>query len=182
MVVVVTIVAGITALTVTGTGPWAASAALGPPRFVEEAAAAGLAHAYTGEYPYVVGGGVATFDCDDDRRPDLYVAGGEGPAALFRNTSPVGGALRFEAVHDATTDLTAVTGAYPIDIDGDRLTDLVVLRLGETRRPARARRLPLRAGERALRPADASRPGRSRSAPRGRPPTPRCRPWRSGDI
>lgn len=130
--VIVTVVAGVTALTVTGTGPWAGSGALGPPRFVDEAASAGLLHAYTGEYPYVVGGGVATFDCDDDRRPDLYLAGGEGPAALFRNTSPVGGALRFEAVQDPTTDLTAVTGAYPIDIDGDRLTDLAVLRLGET--------------------------------------------------
>ena len=130
--VIVTIVAGVTALIVTGTGPWAGSGALGPPRFVDEAASAGLLHAYTGEYPYVVGGGVATFDCDDDRRPDLYLAGGEGPAALFRNTSPVGGALRFEAVQDPTTDLTAVTGAYPIDIDGDRLTDLAVLRLGET--------------------------------------------------
>lgn len=129
---IVTVVAGVTALTVTGTGPWAGSGALGPPRFVDEAASAGLLHAYTGEYPYVVGGGVATFDCDDDRRPDLYLAGGEGPAALFRNTSPVGGALRFEAVQDPTTDLTAVTGAYPIDIDGDRLTDLAVLRLGET--------------------------------------------------
>lgn len=130
--VIVTVVAGVTALTVTGTGPWAGSGALGPPRFVDEAASAGLLHAYTGEYPYVVGGGVATFDCDDDRRPDLYLAGGEGPAALFRNTSPVGGALRFEAVQDPTTDLTAVTGAYPIDIDGDRLIDLAVLRLGET--------------------------------------------------
>ena len=29
------------------------------------------------------------------------------------------------------TDLTAVTGAYPIDIDGDRIIDLAVLRIGE---------------------------------------------------
>ena len=32
---------------------------------------------------------------------------------------------------DPTTDLTAVTGAYPLDIDGDGVIDLVVLRVGE---------------------------------------------------
>jgi hypothetical protein len=101
------------------------------PRFVEEAQAAGVHHVYDGEFPYFVGGGVATFDCDDDRRPDLYLAGGADPAALYRNESPVGGALRFAKVSDPVTDLTSVTGAYPIDVDGDALTDLVVLRNGE---------------------------------------------------
>lgn len=113
---------------VAGGGP---PVALGPPRFVEEAAAAGLVHAYDGEYTFFVGGGVAAFDCDDDGLPDLYLAGGAGPAGLFRNRSEPGGALRFEPVPDAATDLTSVTGAYPIDIDADRRTDLVVLRLGE---------------------------------------------------
>ena len=107
------------------------SSALGPPRFVDDAPTSGLEHAYTGEYPYVVGGGVATFDCDDDGRPDLYLAGGERPAQLFRNVSERGGALRFEAVPSDTTDLDAVTGAYPLDIDGDGIVDLAVLRLGE---------------------------------------------------
>ncbi len=110
----------------------AGTVALGPPRFVEEAAQAGLVHAYTGEYPYIVGGGVAAFDCDGDRKPDLYLAGGAGPASLFRNTSTVAGTLSFEAVHDPATDLTSVTGAYPLDIDGDGLVDLAVLRLGES--------------------------------------------------
>ena len=32
---------------------------------------------------------------------------------------------------DPETDLTKVTGAYPIDIDGDGNVDLAVLRLGE---------------------------------------------------
>ena len=32
---------------------------------------------------------------------------------------------------DPVTDLTSVTGAYPLDIDGDHLVDLVVLRRGE---------------------------------------------------
>ena len=100
------------------------------PRFVEESAAAGVDHAYEGGYPYIVGGGVAAFDCNDDRRPDLYFAGGTAPAALFRNASPVGGALSFARVPSPVTDLTSVVGAYPIDVDGDGVTDLAVLRYG----------------------------------------------------
>src|SRR5262245_64702754 len=42
------------------------------PRFVEEAEAAGIRHVYAGDFPYFVGGRVATFDCNGDRRPDLY--------------------------------------------------------------------------------------------------------------
>jgi hypothetical protein len=108
-----------------------ATAALPAPRFVEEAAAAGLAHAYDGEFTFFVGGGVATFDCDDDGLPDLYLAGGSGPAALFRNASAVGGELRFARIPSPETDLAQVTGAYPLDVDGDAHTDLVVLRIGE---------------------------------------------------
>ncbi|HWP63753.1 MAG TPA: CRTAC1 family protein [Candidatus Binatia bacterium] len=108
-----------------------APTALGPPRFVEEAGAAGIDERYSGDFPFFVGGGVAVLDCDTDGRPDLYLAGGETPAALYRNESPLGGAFRFERLADPTTDLTAVTGAYPIDIDGDRRQDLVVLRRGE---------------------------------------------------
>ena len=104
--------------------------ALGPPHYVEEAAAAGIAHTYDGGPSFFVGGGVAVLDCNGDGRPDLYLAGGEKPAALYRNNSPVGGALRFSAVHDPVTDLTGVNGAYPIDIDGDGVVDLVVLRVG----------------------------------------------------
>jgi hypothetical protein len=108
-----------------------APAALGPPRFVEEAVAAGVEHAYDGEFAYFVGGGVAATDCDDDGLADLYLAGGEEPAALFRNRSEVGGALRFERMTEPATDLDAVVGAYPLDVDGDRLVDLAVLRHGE---------------------------------------------------
>ena len=106
-------------------------AALDAPHFVEEALAAGIEHTYDGEFTYFVGGGVAAFDCDDDGRPDLYFAGGAEPAALYRNSSPVGGALSFESIADAATDLEAVTGAYPLDVDGDGTTDLAVLRVGE---------------------------------------------------
>jgi len=102
-----------------------------PPHFVEEALAAGIDHRYAGGFNYFVGGGVAAFDCNDDGRQDLYLAGGEAPAALYRNDSPVGGELRFSALPDPATDLRSVTGAYPLDIDGDGVTDLAVLRLGE---------------------------------------------------
>ena len=120
------------------------------PRFVEEATAAGIDHVYDGEFPYFVGGGVATFDCDDDRRPDLYLAGGADPAALYRNESPVGGAL---AVRE---------GVRPSDRPHERHRRLPDRR--RRRRPdrprgpsqrrerpaARPRRLPVRARERDL--------------------------------
>ncbi|MFI5042350.1 MAG: FG-GAP repeat domain-containing protein, partial [Acidimicrobiales bacterium] len=105
--------------------------ALGPPRFADETTSAGVDHTYTGDFPYSVGGGVAVLDCDADGLPDLYIAGGSGPAALYRNESSVGGSLRFTKVVDPATDLTDVTGAYPIDVDGDGNVDLIVLRDGE---------------------------------------------------
>jgi len=107
------------------------SVALGPPRFIDETASAGVDHTYAGDFPYSVGGGVAVLDCDDDGRPDLYIAGGSGPAALYRNESSTGGSLRFAKIVDPATDLTAVTGAYPIDVDGKGKVDLMVLRDGE---------------------------------------------------
>jgi hypothetical protein len=99
------------------------------PRFVTDKKD-GIDHTYAGDLFYV-GGGVASFDCDDDLRPDLYFAGGSAPAALYRNRSKVGGALRLEPFPDPATDLLSVTGAYPLDIDGDGITDLAVLRMGE---------------------------------------------------
>ena len=107
------------------------TAALGPPRFVDETASAGIDHTYAGDFPYSVGGGVAVLDCDGDGRPDLYIAGGSGPAVLYRNESSVGGSLRFTTIVDPATDLSGVTGAYPIDVDGDGNVDLMVLRDGE---------------------------------------------------
>jgi hypothetical protein len=98
---------------------------------VEEAAAAGIDHRYSGGSQFFVGGGVAAFDCNDDGRADLFFAGGSEPAALYRNESPPGGALRFARVASPVTDLTDVTGAYPLDVDGDGQVDLVVLRVGE---------------------------------------------------
>lgn len=105
--------------------------ALPAPHFVEEAAEAGIDHAYQGDFEFFVGGGVAVFDCDGDGRPELYLAGGSQPAALYHNESPLAGALQFTRRADAATDLDRVVGAYPLDIDSDGQTDLAVLRFGE---------------------------------------------------
>ena len=99
------------------------------PTYVEETATSGITTAYTGDWQYMVGGGAAVFDCDGDRRLDVFIAGGEGPAGMYRNLSEQGGALRFEPVDGL--GLTAVTGAYPLDVDSDGITDLAVLRIGE---------------------------------------------------
>jgi len=89
-------------------------------------------HVYSGGWEHFVGGGVATFDCDGDRFPELYVAGGENPAELLRNdTATRGGALAFHAETPPALALTGVTGAYPLDIDGDGVLDLAVMRVGE---------------------------------------------------
>lgn len=134
----IAITAGVVLLAATALGaailtapPATSPEGAGAPHFVEQAAAAGIEHRYDGEFMFFVGGGVAILDCDDDGRQDLYLAGGEGPAALYRNQSPPGGALAFAAVQSVTTDLEGVVGAYPLDVDGDGIDDLAVLRLGE---------------------------------------------------
>lgn len=84
-------------------------------------------HVYGGGWTHFVGGGLAVMDCNADGLPDLFAAGGENPAALFINE----GSFRFRA--GEIPDLTAVTGAYPLDIDGDGHQDLFVLRVGQNR-------------------------------------------------
>jgi enediyne biosynthesis protein E4 len=100
------------------------------PAYVEESATSGLVHSYTGGWEQMVGGGAAVFDCDDDGYSDLYLAGGTAPSQLFRNQSDRGGPLRF-AAEQSGAEATGVSGAYPLDIDSDGITDLVVLRVGE---------------------------------------------------
>lgn len=103
------------------------------PVFVEEAKPAGIDHSYTGPWEYFVGGGAAIIDCDGDRRPDLFLAGGDTPSVLYRNRSATGGPLAFEPVETGIPErlLENVTGAYPLDIDNDGIMDLVLLRVGE---------------------------------------------------
>lgn len=127
----------VVALAIGGYGLYAsieggAGAAPASPHFLDETASAGIAHAYDGGIEFSTGGGVAVLDCDADGKPDLYMAGGANPAVLYRNASPVGGVLRFAPIASPVTDLAGVTGAYPIDVDSDGITDLVVLRAGET--------------------------------------------------
>ena len=148
------------------------------PRFVEEAQAAGIDHVYDGEFEHFVGGGVAAFDCDDDGRPELYFAGGSEPAALYRNESPIGGATRFAPLPSPVTDLTAVTGAYPLDIDSDSTSISSSCAAAATSCSAGW------ATADSKRPTSSSAstaatPGRLRSAPHGRGRT-RCPRWRSG--
>ena len=100
------------------------------PKFAEETAPSGVDSVYAGEWQYMVGGGAAVFDCNDDGFPDMLLAGGEQPAKFYRNTSTRGGPLHFEA-QQSGLEFDKVTGAYPIDIDGDGITDVVVLRVGE---------------------------------------------------
>jgi hypothetical protein len=98
----------------------------------EQAAEAGISHRYSGPWEFFVGGGVAAFDCDGDGKPDLVFAGGKNEMELYRNRSPVGGPMKFERAEFGIDErwLANVTGVYPIDIDGDGITDLVVLRVG----------------------------------------------------
>eukprot|EP01030_Chromulinospumella_sphaerica_P021650 gene21650-21600_t len=78
----------------------------------------------------MVGGGVATFDCDADGLPEVYVTAGVNKAKLYRNRSARGGALKLQEERSGL-ELTNAIGAYPLDVDGDGHTDLVVLRVGE---------------------------------------------------
>ncbi|XBC63656.1 CRTAC1 family protein [Defluviimonas sp. SAOS-178_SWC] len=87
-------------------------------------------HVYGGGWEHFVGGGVAVFDCNGDRKPDLLAAGGANATHLFVNaTEAPGAAIRF--TEGGLPDLTHVTGAYPLDIDGDGLLDLAILRVGQ---------------------------------------------------
>jgi enediyne biosynthesis protein E4 len=114
----------------TRSGSAATPTAADAPHYVDDTTTSGISHSYDGDFDYFVGGGVASFDCDGDGRTDLYFAGGSSPAALYRNQSPTGEALKFEQIASPVTDLTDVTGAYPIDIDSDGTLDLAVLRHG----------------------------------------------------
>ena len=115
---------------------WAETAAPAPapdpavPSFVDDTAASGLTHSFTGEWEFMVGGGAAVFDCSGDGKPEVFVAGGTAPSTLFLNQSSPGGALSFTPLPD-TLAIKQVSGAYPLDIDSDGVMDLALLRVGE---------------------------------------------------
>ena len=110
--------------------PLVAQAAPVKPRFVEETAVSGIDSTFTGDWEYMVGGGVAVFDCDGDGFEDMLLAGGTSRATFYRNDSKPGGELKFAAVQSGL-ELDKVAGAYPLDIDSDTITDIVLLRVGE---------------------------------------------------
>ncbi|MEL7516486.1 MAG: CRTAC1 family protein [Pseudomonadota bacterium] len=99
-----------------------ATAATADPRFVPVPVPM---HQYDGGWEHFVGGGVAVFDCNGDRKLDMVAAGGSRPAALMINESD--GAIRFRM---EPLPILGSTGAYPIDLDNDGLADLAVLRVG----------------------------------------------------
>ncbi|WP_143535692.1 CRTAC1 family protein [Roseisalinus antarcticus] len=81
-------------------------------------------HSYTGGWEHFVGGGLAVLDCNGDAHPDIFAAGGSSPAQLLVNL----GDLTFTAA--PLEEITAVTGAYPLDLDADGTLDLYVMRAG----------------------------------------------------
>ncbi len=100
------------------------------PSYIDETASSGVDSSYLGEWEYMVGGGVATFDCNADGFDDMFLAGGTAPATFYVNASKRGGALSFKA-QTSGLELDKATGAYPLDVDSDGNTDLIVLRVGE---------------------------------------------------
>jgi enediyne biosynthesis protein E4 len=100
------------------------------PKFLEETASSGVDHIYTGDWEYMVGGGVATFDCNDDGFPDMVLAGGTAPASFYLNVSKQAGSLQFKK-QNSGLEIDKVTGAYPVDIDSNGIMDMVLLRIGE---------------------------------------------------
>ncbi|NNC41832.1 MAG: CRTAC1 family protein [Acidimicrobiia bacterium] len=125
----VIILIGFVAVRLFGASTTPSPAPLGPPLFEDVTAASGVAHSYEGGFTFFVGGGVAVFDCNADRLPDFFLAGGSSSSALYRNSTGADGAIRFVPL--PSLELTGVTGAYPLDVDSDGITDLSILRVGE---------------------------------------------------
>jgi hypothetical protein len=107
------------------------------PQFREVAGKSGLQHVFDSDAEFSVGGGAAGFDCDGDKDTDLFLAGGNGSAGLFRNMVAPGKPLRFENISKnlglSAPDYRRVSGGYPLDYDNDGDLDLFVMRFGNNR-------------------------------------------------
>ena len=101
------------------------------PKFSEETLSAGIESTFeNADDEFLVGGGVATFNCDDSGLPSIYLTAGANRSKFYRNQTGLGGPLKF-IEENSGLETTNAIGAYPIDIDGDGKADLVVLRVGE---------------------------------------------------
>ncbi len=99
------------------------TSATAAPLFEDHSNALGT-HSYTGGWEHFVGGGVSVLDCNNDSLPDIFAAGGDSPTVLWQNT----GGFTFQRT--ALAPITGATGAYPLDINGDDILDLFVMRVG----------------------------------------------------
>src|SRR5258705_13432786 len=77
-----------------------AVAAPSVPHFVDETDAAGIQSRFDGEWEYMVGGGVAAFDCDGSGLPSLFMAGRADPTQFFPDPGAGGGGLELGAQGD----------------------------------------------------------------------------------
>jgi hypothetical protein len=103
------------------------------PTLHEEAASAGIDQSYTGGWEFFRRRGCGEFRCNGDRSSRSAdcrrsLAGGKVLRQRKRNRRPAG--LQADANRIEAGRSDRVLGAYPLDIDNDRHTDLVLLRLG----------------------------------------------------
>jgi hypothetical protein len=86
---------------------------------------------YDGDYFFMVGGGRRSSTATGDRKPDVYVPAGRAPGLALAQRQRHGRRAEVRASFESGLELENVTGAYPLDIDGDGVMDLVLLRVGE---------------------------------------------------
>ena len=103
-------------------------------RFEPRAAASNIEHKYDGGWEHFVGGGMATFDCNGDLFPDALLAGGEEPSKLIINkTKEPGAPISFTVSPTSSINYSGVTGAYPLDVNNDGISDVILMRVGENK-------------------------------------------------
>ena len=129
----------------------------------------GISSVYEGEWEFIGRRrGVAIFDCFGRWLSPTWCS----PAVRRRPNSIAiisgqGDELRF-LEEESGLEIDRVAGAYPLDVDGDGIMDLVLLRVGREPVYARPGRLPFRARQRSPGVSMAATPGRLPSPRRGR--------------